>query len=299
MIKTLVVFFGFFMLATTVPAQTTTPPLKRAGPDNSGSLTRSGVPLNVMTFNIRYGKAKDGPDAWPLRKTRTFRILQKYKPDVVGMQEALWGQIQDIKKAMPSYGVVGVGREDGRIRGEFAPIMYNTGRLQLLRSDTFWMSETPDVPDTTSWGNYIVRICTWAYFYDLRSRRCFYQFNTHLDHISQLSREKSAAMILDRIKKVAPKDPVLVTGDFNSGEQNPAIDEMRKGGFRDTFRVLYPDLKIEGTTTAFKPRRQRDKIDYVFVDGAWNVEAAAIPDDKYDGRWPSDHLPVTAEVVLK
>jgi len=259
----------------------------------------TSAPLNVMTYNIRTGKAQDGLDAWPVRKERTCQVIRKYKPAAIGLQEAMAEQVADLEKAFPGYVVVGTGRMDGRNGSEFSPIMYDASRLHLLRSDTFWLSDTPEVPGSMHWGNRFSRICTWAYFQDRKTSRFFYLFNTHLDHISQPSRRKSIALILDRIRERQPEDPVLLMGDFNSAEDNPVIATTLRSGFRDTFRLLHPNEKVVGTTNAFQPERQQNKIDYIFIDNAWAATAAAIPDDKVDGRWPSDHLPVTATVVLK
>ncbi len=184
------------------------------------SVGETTAPLEVMTYNIRTGNARDGLDAWPLRKPRTLQIIQKYNPDLIGLQEAHNFQIADLQTSMTGYAVAGSGRDDGRAGGELSAIMYRTSRLQLLRSDTFWLSNTPDTPGTTHWGNQNIRICTWAYFHDLKTGKFFYIFNTHLDHISQPSREKSAALILDRINQFQPKEPVLITGDLNVEETN-------------------------------------------------------------------------------
>lgn len=254
--------------------------------------------LQVMTYNIRTGRAMDGLDAWPLRKHRTLALIQKYHPDVLGLQEALDFQLTYLQENMPGYAIVGSGRNDGRTAGEFSAIMYRTDRLQLLESKTFWLSATPDVPATTTWGNKIVRICTWAHFHDRATGKDFYHFNTHFDHISQPSREQSAKLMLERIAAVSPKAPVIATGDFNAGEQNPAVKTMLAGGFVDSFRAVHPKEKRVGTTNAFKAR-SNNKIDYIFVDSNWTVEAAGIHADKIEGRWPSDHLPVTARLLEK
>jgi len=254
--------------------------------------------LQVMTYNIRTGRAKDGLDAWPLRKQRTLAMIQKYHPDVLGLQEALDFQLGFLQENMRGYAIVGAGRNDGRTAGEFSAIMYRTDRLQLLESKTFWLSATPDVPATTTWGNKFVRICTWAHFHDRATGKVFYHFNTHFDHISQPSREQSAKLMLERIAAVSPKAAVIATGDFNAGEQNPAVKTMLTGGFVDSFRVVHPEEKRVGTTNAFKARSDT-KIDYIFVDQNWTVEAAAIHPDKIEGRWPSDHLPVTATLREK
>ncbi len=260
---------------------------------------QTSTPLEVMTYNIRTGKARDGLDAWAVRHPRTLQIIKKYNPDVIGLQEADNFQVADLQTSMPGYVVVGSGRKDGRTDGELSAILYRTARLQLLRSDTFWLSDTPDTPGTTHWGNIPYRVCTWAHFYDLKTRKYFYFFNTHLDHISQPSRTKSVALIIDRIRHMQPKEAVIITGDFNAAEQNPAISTIRTAGYRDSFRVLHPDETNVGTTNAFQEKRHSNKIDYIFIDDSWEVNAAKIPEDKIDNRWPSDHLPVTATLTQK
>lgn len=259
----------------------------------------SSASLEVMSYNIRTGKANDGLDAWPVRKARTAQMIKKYHPDLLGVQEALQFQIDDLLNELPDYTVVGAGRADGRDGNEFSAIMYNTKRLQLLRSDTFWLSDTPSVPGSTTWGNKITRVCTWAHFRDRKSGKFFYHFNAHLDHISQPSRENSAKLMIRRINEITPKDPVIMTGDFNAGETNPVISTIKSAGYRDTYRIFHPNEEIVGTTNGFQPTRQENKIDYIFIDEGWQATSGDIRDDKFDNRWPSDHLGVTATVQLK
>lgn len=256
------------------------------------------APLSVMTFNIRYGTAADGENHWRLRRERLFSLLREQHADVVGLQEALRFQIDEILEAVPGYAFVGVGRADGREAGEYAAILYRTARLQARRSDTFWFSDTPGVVKSTSWGNQIERICTWAYFED-REGRPFYVYNVHLDHQSQPSRERSAALLLKVIGARDPAAPAVVTGDFNAGESNPAIEAMR-ASFRDSFRVLHAQATDAGTFSGFDAARTAgDKIDYVFVEPGAEVIEAAIVRASHEGRTPSDHYPVTARVRFR
>jgi len=257
-----------------------------------------GAPLTVMSFNIRYGTANDGDNHWLKRREQVFALLREQQADVVGLQEALHGQIDEILSAVPGYGYVGVGRGDGRQAGEYAALLYRAARLQVRRSDTFWFSDTPGVVKSTSWGNQIERICTWAYFED-REGPAFYVYNVHLDHISQPSRERSVALLLARIGERDPRAPVVVTGDFNAGEGNPAAVAMR-ASFRDSFRVLQPDAKEVGTFNGFKiGQTAGEKIDFVFVEPGTEVLEAAIVRTSRDGRYPSDHFPVTARIRLR
>ena len=256
------------------------------------------APLTVMSFNIRYGTANDGDNHWLKRREQLFALLREQQADVVGLQEALHGQIDEILQAVPGYDYVGVGRGDGRRAGEYAAILYRTARLRPRRSDTFWFSDTPGVVKSTSWGNQIERISTWAYFED-REGPSFYFFNVHLDHQSQPSRERSVALLLERIGARDPKAPVVVTGDFNAGEANAAAVAMR-ASFVDTFRARHPDANEVGTFNGFKPGQTTgDKIDFVFVEPGTEVLDAAIVRTSRDGRYPSDHFPVTARIRFR
>lgn len=256
------------------------------------------APLSVMSFNIRYGTANDGDNHWKLRKPATISALQKRRPELIGMQEVLDFQIGELLAGLSGYQSVGVGRDDGRSRGEFSAILFDASRLKVLRSDTFWLSDTPGIVASKGWGNSVVRICTWAFFKDLKTGRYFYLYNLHLDHESQPSREKSVALLLQRIAERGTADPVLISGDFNAGEDNPAIRALKEAGWRDSFRVLHPDAQEVGTFNGFKDAFGKDKIDYLFVDTKTKVLSAEIVKDKVDGRWISDHAPVVATVEL-
>ena len=152
----------------------------------------TGAPLTVMSFNLRYGSANDGDNHWLKLREQLFALLREHQADVVGLQEVLHSQIAEILQAVPGYAYVGVGRSDGRQAGEYAAILYRTARLQVRRSDTFWFSDTPGVVKSTSWGNQIERICTWAYLED-REGPAFYAFNVHLDHLSAFTRAQRGA----------------------------------------------------------------------------------------------------------
>jgi len=264
-------------------------------------------PIAVMTFNIRYGTAKDGDDDWAHRKAMLFALLRRESPDLVGLQEALRFQIDEIVAAVPGYGVVGVGRDDGKAAGEASAILYRAARFHVAESGTFWFSDTPDVVASKTWGNRITRISTWARLID-RDGAAFWHFNLHLDHESQPSRERSTALLLQRIgARRYPAEPVLVTGDFNVGEANPAIHTLVGApgraadaptpAFVDTYRVLHPKDTEVGTFTAFKPGATTgDKIDYILVQPATTVQAATIVRTGENGHYPSDHFPVTATI---
>ncbi len=278
----------------------------------SADLSRSeakDLEVRVMSFNIRYGTANDGENHWKNRHEMVFDVLRNHRPDVVGLQEALGFQIQQIRKAIDGYGLIGVAREDGANDGEYSCILYRLDRYDVNESGTFWFSDTPQVPGSSHWGNACVRICSWARLIEKKSGKAFYVFNLHLDHVSQPSREKSVVLLSKRLLARKHADPFIVTGDFNTGEKNPVILYLKgklalskpngnKGKnpvqMVDTFRVLHPDANEVGTFNGFKGNRRGDKIDYIFTMPGVKVLEAKILYDNVDGKFPSDHFPVWA-----
>lgn len=252
--------------------------------------------LSVMTYNIRYGTAADGPDAWPARRAHLVTVIQEAAPDLLALQEALRFQLDELAAALPGYAELGVGRDDGGTTGEYAALLYRIDWLTVDTSDTFWLSDTPDVPGSSSWGNRITRICTWARFHERAGGRRFAVFNVHLDHESQPSRERAAALVAARAAALAPGAPAIVLGDFNAGEDNPAIATLREAGFRDTFRDRHPAARWVGTFNGFQGDSTGPKIDHILVRGNWTVDAADILRPRFGGRDPSDHFPVTARL---
>jgi endonuclease/exonuclease/phosphatase family metal-dependent hydrolase len=291
---------------------------------------RAAGELGVMTFNIRYGTADDGDDRWSKRCELVFDVIRRQRPDVIGLQEALRFQLDEIRAALPGYAELGVGREDGKKKGEYSAILYREERLRPVESGTFWFSDTPEVVGSITWGNKLARVCTWARFEDRAGGGAFLFFNLHIDHQSQPSRERSTELLARRIAERKPTDvPVIVTGDFNAGEANPAVRYLVEGaGFRvqgsantetrpsdevqaasrpagvesprlvDTFRALHPEAKIVGTFNGFKGTTTGEKIDYILVTPGVTPLAAEILKDSRDGRYPSDHFPVVAKVRL-
>ena len=271
-------------------------------PDSGASLqVAQPAPLTVMSFNVRYGTAKDGDNVWTARRDLLFDVLREQDADLIGLQEALDFQIDEILAAVPGYAVVGVGRDDGARKGEYAAILFRKDRLHVAASGTFWFSDTPDIVGSATWGNRVTRICTWARFID-RDGRAFWVYNVHLDHESQPSREKSVALLRQRIDaRPYTGEPVIVTGDFNVGETNAALRVLTAGNaFADTFRAAHPDEKVVGTFTGFRSGRiDGEKIDYVFAQPAAEVLSASIVRTDRDGRYPSDHFPVVARIRIK
>lgn len=258
--------------------------------------------VDVLAFNIRYGTADDGANSWPHREELVYDVIRRRDADFVGLQEALRFQLDGIREAVPGYGEVGIGRDGAA--GEYSAILYKPDRWRVADSGTFWLSDTPTVAGSTSWGNELPRIVTWARFTERASGRGVWVFNTHFDHVSQRSRERSAELLAQRIAARGSDEPVIVTGDFNAGEDNAAIrhlvdaDRRSPVALRDTYRVLHPNETDAGTFNGFEGRRDGPKIDYVFAGPRVHVLAAGILHNRRDGRYPSDHFPVGARLAL-
>ena len=252
--------------------------------------------VDVMSFNIRYGTANDGENSWPKRKHLVMGVILDRRPDILGVQEALHFQLDEIRTRFPNLAYVGVGRDDGKTKGEYAAILYDRQRFTIQFQETFWFSETPYEIASTSWGNRIPRICTMAILFDRHTQRDLTVFNVHWDHQSQPSREASAKGLLRRVK--SPKN-VLVLGDFNAGEKNPAFLTLLQDeswGLRDSFRVLHPDEKAVGTFNGFQNKTTGQKIDAVLVGTTWKVLDSGIQRSPKGKPNPSDHFPVWARL---
>jgi endonuclease/exonuclease/phosphatase family metal-dependent hydrolase len=263
--------------------------------------------FRVMTFNIRYGTAPDGEDAWPKRRDQAIRVIKTFAPALLGVQEALRAQLDDIEAAMPELGEAGVGRDDGQRAGEYAAILYDRRRVTLLQQGTFWLSDTPEVPGSMTWGNRYPRVATWARFEESARGETFYLFNTHWDHESQEARERGALLLMQRMSaRAAPKDPVLLTGDFNCGDTNPAFKTLTRSFttmagapvLTDTFHAVHPGSDGLGTYHAFHGKSGGQKIDFVLASEGWQLIDAEIVRTSENGHYPSDHFPVTAIVKL-
>jgi endonuclease/exonuclease/phosphatase family metal-dependent hydrolase len=264
------------------------------------------LPVKAMTFNIRCNTAIDGPNRWPHRREMAADVIRRAEPDFAGLQEAEPDQIADLLKLLPEYHMLGRSREKNPKVGEASPIFYRhkRWRLDAKQNGTFWLSDTPEKPGSITWGNACTRIVTWGRFTEAKIGRGLYVYNTHLDHISEPSRQKSAVLMAQRITGRKSPEPVLVTGDFNSGESSAAIAWLtgKKPGsplaLIDTFRVLHPDEKQVGTFHGFRGGTKGEKIDYILVPPGTRVLSAEILHDTRNGRFPSDHYPVAAEIIF-
>ena len=263
----------------------------------------SAFEIDALSFNIRFDTSKDGENAWPKRKEMVGQWVKSESPDVIGLQEALRHQIDDIKKVATAYSEYGVGRDDGKSRGEHCTILYLKKRFSLDKSDcgTFWFSDTPEKVASKSWGNEIPRICTWARFIEKKTDKGFYVYNVHYDHRSQPSRLGASELIIQRIsKRKRSNEPIILMGDFNASENNPAIKIFKDEPLNlvDTFRVVKPDEKMVKTFHGFRGGSfSGGKIDHVFMlPKTGKINSASIVRFNKDKRYLSDHYPVRAKL---
>ena len=253
-------------------------------------------PMRVMSFNIRYGNADDGEDSWQYRREKTAQVIADYAPDVLGLQESLHIQRDQLLEMLPGYNSFGVGRDDG-ISGEECAVLYNSERFILTAGGTFWLSEEPGLPGSVSWDSSLTRCATWLRLYEPATQRGFYVFNTHFDHRGEQARLESAKLVLERIGLRDEAEPVLLLGDLNCAEGSAPIELLGRE-LTDTYRVIHPDETAVRTFHGFTGRTDGGKIDYVYADAAWEVLDANIIHDSYEGNYPSDHYPLVATVKL-
>ena len=270
----------------------------------------SSPPLRVMTFNLRYGTADDGADAWEHRRDFLIDVVRARDPDVLGTQECLSMQRDVLAESLPGYAVIAAGRDDGYDAGEMCALFVRESRLDVLASGHFWLSETPDAVGSRSWDAALCRMATWARVADRQAGgREFLVVNTHWDHVGEEARRQSARLVRRRAAQLAAGAPIIVLGDFNAVIADTAAQAagriLRAGDgdglppLRETFAVM-PAARgaPTGTFHAFTGKPQPGCIDGILVTPEWPVLAAAIVDTSRDGRYPSDHFPVTCAVRL-
>ena len=260
--------------------------------------------LNIMTFNIRFNTEADKENAWPYRKDKVAGQILFHDAHVVGVQEAFHGQMMDLQERLPKFKYAGVGRDDGKTAGEYSAIFYDSTRLKLLETETFWLSETPAVPGSKSWDAALTRIVTWAKFKDLKRKKKFFVFNTHFDHIGKKARAESAKIILQKVKEIAGKSPVLIIGDFNTPPSDEPYRLLTDANNADRFTdaksvAATAHYGPTGTFNGFREKEiNNDPIDYIFIKNKVKVLKHATLSQTWEGRFSSDHFPVFAAGTL-
>lgn len=260
--------------------------------------------LNVMTFNIRLHTKSDSLNAWPYRKDHVASQILYYKVHLLGVQEALHDQMEDLQQRLPQYKFAGVGRDDGKQKGEYAAIFYDTTRLQVIHTENFWLSETPGIPGSKSWDAAYTRMVTWVKFRDRKTKKVFFAFNTHFDHIGKTARRESAKLLLQRVKDIAGTTPAIITGDFNAVPSDEPVQVITDAAnplrLTDTKGISStPHYGPTGTFNAFQSKeRDDDPIDYIFIKGKWKVMSHATLSQTWNGKFASDHFSVLAVLKL-
>ena len=279
-------------------------PLLLTACGNGGSDTsRQAEPIDVMSFNVRYDNPGDNQNNWQYRKDRVANAIRFYDAEVVGTQEVLHNQLEDLKQRLTDYDVIGVGREDGKEKGEYSALWYKKDRFEVLASGNFWLSETPETAGSKGWDGACERIASWAKLKDKQSGKALFALNTHLDHIGVAARREGVSLLLDKVKELGSGLPVIVTGDFNADPASDVILHVTDAtnpdhltDARSISPIVYgPDWSFHDFGRV--PLEERERIDYVFINQGFQVLRYGVLAEQENEAFLSDHAPVL--VTLK
>lgn len=272
-------------------------------------------PVKALTYNIRYDNPDDGDDRWELRQAGLLNVVRKAAPDLAGFQEVLANQLSDIRKSMPGYAYVGIGRDDGESAGEFTPLFYNEKRFTLLEQGYFWLSDNPEQPGK-GWDAACNRMCCWLLLKEKKTKRHLLVLNTHFDHVGTISRansvkqltgfirEKCDGYIESRTEEMAPNLSVILMGDLNLTPEDDAYQQLIDSrlslfeGLADCYKAsISPPVGAAGTFNGFNTEEDPGKrIDYLWTIGMDVKNYRCLDERLGNGRWPSDHCAVMAEL---
>lgn len=251
----------------------------------------------VMSFNIRYDNSEDAPHHWEARRDSVVNVIKKYDVDLLGMQEVLHHQLAYIKEQLPEYESVGVGREDGETKGEYAPILYKKAKYRAMKQGYFWLSETPEVAGKKGWDAACERIVTWVLLEEIATKHSLLMMNTHFDHVGEEARRKSVDLLVAKAKELSEGGAVIITGDFNADPKSEVITKMLdEKNVLPLFDTRLIAQSVAGTSWTFHdfgqlPLEERPLIDYIFVNEAWGVQKYEVIED-HSEVYLSDHVPV-------
>lgn len=257
-----------------------------------------GQPTALMTYNIRYDNPNDGENTWENRKNKLAGLLNYYEPAFVGIQEGLMHQVEFLDESLPAYNYAGVGRDDGKQKGEYCALFYDTRNFKVVIDSTFWLSETPGIP-SNGWDANLNRICTYGLFEHLQTKEKIWVMNTHFDHRGKLARENSARLILKRIEQINKDNlPLVLMGDFNATPEDQPI-KILKAGLSDAAEISEKPLYgPPGTSNGFRQEEIVRRIDYLFTINVKVLSYSHIDDRRDNNLHVSDHLPVFMVVDL-
>ncbi len=262
------------------------------------------VRLRVMSFNLRQNNPRDNENAWPHRKRLVANLIDRLEPDVLGIQEGFFDMLRELSELLPEYEWIGEGRRGG-VEDEFSAIVYRSARLQPVTAGRFWLSHQPDVPGSQVPQTGLPRMCTWVRFRERGASQEVLCYNTHLDHRNQVAREIGAELILGHMIQHWQDYPLptILTGDMNAPPDNPAIAAFQRTG-PDGAPLLYSSYAdkeqreeaVGATFHGFSGEREGEPIDYIFHSRHWSVEQVRVETESVEGRFPSDHFPVWADL---
>jgi endonuclease/exonuclease/phosphatase family metal-dependent hydrolase len=252
--------------------------------------------LKIMSFNIRLGVANDGENHWDKRKELVLQTIQNFGPDLLGLQEVWHMQEEYLKNKLPDYTYYGRSRRMKPREGEQCAVMYRKDRFEMVKANTFWLSETPDVVESKSWDSSLPRIANWTQLKDKKNNKNKVFFiNTHFDHKGRESRKQASLLLKKRVQNLTADARVIITGDFNAKEGSDPYTGLVGGKILDTFRIAHKNrTEGESTLSGWNGRTTGNRIDWVLCSQNYRVLSANINRSEFGGRYPSDHYPVTA-----
>lgn len=259
---------------------------------------KAGAPesIKIMSYNIRVSTVNDGTNSWQYRYPASAMMIDDQRPDIVGLQEAMYDQVNYLKQALAdNYKVIGVARDDGAQKGEHMTFLYNKKTVAVKKWGTFWLSDTPD-KKSTGWDSAYPRTATWALVKDKRSGHQFIYINTHIDHVGKEAQTKGVALIIDKLAEINPKGlPVAITGDFNMEVDNPALDSI-KAAMKNSRTTA---VKTDDTISYNGWGKASGIIDFIWYDGFSScTEFETVTKAYYERNFISDHYPVQATLVF-
>jgi endonuclease/exonuclease/phosphatase family metal-dependent hydrolase len=265
---------------------------------------QSSTALRVMSFNIRNSGARDGENHWSRRTELVYSTIRSFDPDLLGLQEVLADQYDALLQTFPDYAPVGVARDDGARKGEWSVVLYRKSRFEQVSAGNFWLSDSPETVGSQGWDAACVRICSWAKLWDTATKKEFLFANTHFDHEGKVARINSALLLRARLPKLAGDSPLILSGDFNCTEESapyktilapPSAEQPEQKQLFDSYRLVHPNrTETESSFHEFKGTTAGLRIDWILHTAELKPTAAEIIQKNTEGRYPSDHYPVTA-----
>ena len=262
------------------------------------------VPIKAMSFNIRYDNPRDGINTWNNRKELATETIISEKVDIVGMQEVLLSQQKYLEEKLTAYSNYSVGRDDGKTRGEMGSIFYLTDRFDVIKKNTFWLSETPDSIGSKGWNAVLPRIVSWVKFLDKENNQEFYFFNTHFSHVGEEARTNSAKLLVKKVAEISEGLPVIISGDFNCQEDAEAYQTIVKESGKTTLYNSHYLSETDhygglNTINSFGRSKREAVIDYLFCNSGFKVKTHGVLPIIKDSIFISDHFPVAASLEFE